>query len=389
MAIDGNPPSAFNQIKKHLQNELLLNFMVKKLILQSQWNNFIFSILIPLLAFAIVIFRDSIDSFVLTFAAVAFVFITVSSAVQHAEVVAARIGEPIGSLVLVLAVTSIDVSIIIAIMLNGGSGVAELARDAAFAGLMIILTGMTGLTLLIGGMKFKEPEFNSPGVSSALTVIVAISFLTLILPNYTTTVAGPYYSDRQLIFVAIVSLILYGSFLFTQNYKHKAHYLTMTDDITSTVRPSFKSFVSSALLLALNLIAVVMLSDSLAPDLDQLINYLDAPVALSGIIIACVVLLPEGISAVRAANKNQMQRSLNISLGSAIASIGLTIPVVAIFAIFTKTPLALGLDSGSTVLFLAALFVIILSLSKGKTTSLQGIVLLTVFAVYLFITIFP
>lgn len=356
---------------------------------RSPLNNFIRQILIPILAFAIIAFRGSLDSVAMTLAAVAFVFIAVLSAVHHADIVAARIGEPFGSLILALAITSIDVSIIIAIMLNGGEGVAELARDTAFAGVMIILTGMTGLTLFIGGRKYSEPEFNSPGVSSALTVLVAISILTLILPNYTTALPGPYYSDRQLIFVAIVSLALYGSFLYTQNFKHRAHYLPLDIVDENVTKPDFKTFMGSAIILPLSLIAVVLLSDSLAPDLDHLVQYLDAPVALSGFIIACVVLLPEGISAAKAANKNQMQRSLNLSLGSALATVGLSLPVVAIFAIYTGTPLALGLSSEAMVMFLVSLFVIILSLSKGKTTSLHGIVLLMLFAVYIFITIFP
>lgn len=363
--------------------------MAKEFNARSPFNIFFRQLLIPILAFAIIVFRDSFDSVAIVLAAVVFVFIAVLSAVHHADILAARIGEPFGSLILALAITSIDVSIIIAIMLNGGEGAPELARDAAFAGVMIILTGMTGLTLFIGGKKYSEPEFNSPGVSSALTVLVAISILALILPNYTTALPGPYYSDKQLIFVAIVSLILYGSFLYTQNFKHKAHYVSINAADEEESKPEFKVYIGSVVLLPLNLIAVVLLSDSLAPDLDHLVQYLDAPVALSGFIIACVVLLPEGISAAKAANKNQMQRSLNLSLGSALATVGLSLPVVAIFAIYTGTPLALGLSSESMVMFLVSLFVIILSLSKGKTTSLHGIVLLMLFAVYVFITIFP
>lgn len=313
----------------------------------------------------------------------------VLSAVHHAEVLAEKVGEPFGALVLAIAVTVIEASIILSLMLTGDQDVSALARDTIFAAIMIILTGMTGLCLLIGGIKFREQEFGSQGVVSALTVLVAISVLTLILPNYTVAVAGPYYSSSQLIFVAIITLVLYGSFLFVQNFRHRSHFVSADDTEVHHEKPGRKETILSAILLPVNLFAVVMLAETMAPELEKFIHSVGAPVSLSGIIIACVILLPEGISAVKAASANQMQRSLNLLLGSALASISLTIPVVSLFSIYTGLPIALGIDTESMILFLLSLFIIILSLSRGKTTILQGIVLLLLFIVYLFITINP
>jgi Ca2+:H+ antiporter len=320
--------------------------------------------------------------------AVAALVMMVLGAVHHAEILAARVGEPFGALLLALSVTVIEVSIIVSLMLTIGDGASVLARNTVFAAIMIILTGMTGVTLFIGGLKYREQAFSSQGVIEQLSVLVAISVLTLILPNYTSAVPGPYYSNGQLVFVAVSTLVLYGGLLFVQNFRHKDHFV---GDYASEhhAKPSRRSTILSALLLPVHLVAVVMLAESMAPELDEFIDAVGAPVALSGIIIACVVLLPEGISAMRAARANQLQRSLNLSFGSALASVSLTIPVVAIVALFTGMPLAMGIDSPSTVLFLLSLFVLNLALSGGRTTILQGLVLMLLFAVYLFVTLFP
>jgi len=320
--------------------------------------------------------------------AVTALVVMVLGAVHHAEVLAARVGEPFGALLLALSVTVIEVSIIVSLMLTIGEGASVLARNTVFAAVMIILTGMTGVTLFIGGLKFREQEFSTQGVIAQLTVLVAISVLTLVLPDFTGAVPGPYYSNDELVFVAVVTLALYGGLLFVQNFRHKDHFV---DDamVESRVKPSRRSTAISSVLLPLHLIAVVLLADNMAPELDDLIDAIGAPVALSGIIIACVVLLPEGISAVRAALANQLQRSLNLSLGSALASVSLTIPVVAMVALSIGMPLAMGIDAPSMVIFLLTLFVLTLSLVKGRTNILQGLVLMLLFAVYLFITLFP
>jgi len=217
---------------------------------------------------------------------------------------------------------------------------------------------------------------------------VTISVLTLILPNFTVSVAGPFYNKQQLLFVAIVTLILYGTFILVQNVRHRDHFLTSTEE-EITELPTRRVAGLSVLMLIVCLGGVVFLAESLAPGLESWIKSIGAPVSLVGVIIALVVLLPEGLSAYRAARKNQLQKSLNLSLGSALASIGLTIPTVSFVSLYTGLPLSLGISAASAVLFLLSLFVIILSLSTGKTTILQGVVLLLIFAIYIFTIIFP
>jgi Ca2+:H+ antiporter len=316
----------------------------------------------------------------------------VLAAVHHAEVVAHRVGEPFGALVLAVAVTTIEVALIISLMLSPGHDTSTLARDTVFAAEMIIITGITGVCLLIGGIKFKEQTFGLDGVSAALTVLTAISVLTLILPNYTSSVAGPFYNDKQLAFVAVVSLVLYGTFLLIQTISHRKYFLQKENDETETdheKKPTNKETFISILFLLISLVAVVTIAETLAPHIENGVEKIGAPKSLVGIIIAMVVLLPECLSALRAAQNNQLQSSLNLALGSALASIGLTIPAVAFVSLYLGLPLTLGLDVKSTVLFLLSLFIILLSLRTGKTTLLQGVILLVVFAVYLFTTIVP
>jgi Ca2+:H+ antiporter len=315
----------------------------------------------------------------------------VLSAVFHAETIAHRVGEPFGTLVLALAVTLIEVSLIVSLMFAAGHDSSVLARDTVFAAVMIILNGMIGLSILAGGIRYREQSFVLQGISSALTILVAISVLTLILPNFTVSVPGPFYNKQQLIFVAIITLILYGTFILVQNIRHRDHFLTASEeeDEEIFVKPSGKIAIVSTVFLIVCLGAVVFLAESLAPGLESWVQSIGAPVSLVGVIIALVVLLPEGLSAYRAARKNHLQKSLNLSLGSALASIGLTIPTVSFVSLYTGLPLTLGINAGSSMLFLLSLIIIILSLSTGKTTILQGIVLLIIFAVYIFSIIFP
>ena len=328
--------------------------------------------------------------FYLVLLAVALLF-SVLAAVHHAEVVAHRVGEPFGALVLAVAVTAIEVSLIISLMLSPGHDTTTLARDTVFAAEMIIITGITGGCLLIGGIKFKEQTFGLDGVSAALTVLVAICVLTLILPNYTVSVAGPFYNNKQLAFVAIISLILYGTFLLIQTISHRQYFLEedASNTDTHTTPPTKKESYISIIFLLISLVAVVIIAETLAPHIEEGVEKIGAPKSLVGIIIAMAVLLPECLSAFRAARNNQLQSSLNLALGSALASIGLTIPAVAFVSLYLGLPLTLGIDVKSTVLFLLSLFVILLSLRTGRTTLLQGVILLVIFAVYLFITIVP
>ncbi len=223
-------------------------------------------------------------------------------------------------------------------------------------------------------------------------MLVAISVLTLILPNFTIAVSGPVYSTEQLAFVAVVTLILYGSFLFVHTISHKSDFISDGADAASHSHgdaPTKTKAIISAILLVVLLVVVVMLAESMAHPLESWIDDVGAPKEISGIIIASIILLPEGISAIKAANKNQLQNSLNLSLGSSLATIGLTIPTVSIISIAMGIPISLGLNAKMMVLFLLALFIIVLSLSTGRTTILQGIVLLVIFSVYLLTVLIP
>ena len=316
----------------------------------------------------------------------------VVSAVHHAEVVAHRIGEPYGTLVLAIAVTVIEVALIVSLMISGGPATTALARDTVFAAIMIILNGIVGLCLLVGGTRFGEQTFGLYGVSASLATLAAITTLTLVLPNYTTTVVGPFYSPSQLGFVAIISLALYGTFVLVQTVRHRDYFLpaeSIGNEELHAAPPSNAIAIISAVLLLVCLGAVVLLAKSLAPAVEAAVKAAGAPKTLVGIIIAGVVLLPEGVAAVRAARINRLQTSLNLALGSALASIGLTIPAVAIVSLITGWTLTLGLDTKATVLLVLSLFVSTLSLGTGRTTVLQGTVHLVIFAAYLFTTIVP
>jgi Ca2+:H+ antiporter len=314
----------------------------------------------------------------------------VMAAVHHAEVVALRVGEPFGTLVLAIAVTVIEVALIVSLTLAGGAAAAALARDTVFAAVMIILNGILGLCLLAGGSRHHEQQFGLYGTSAALTTLAAIAVLAMVLPNYTLTTPGPYYSQPQLAFIAVVSLVLYGSFVQVQTVRHRGYFLPVGGDVEALAEPpTLRATWTSGVLLLVCLGAVVLLAKSLAPTIESAVFAAGAPPAVVGIIIAAVVLMPEGLAALRAARANRLQTSLNLALGSALASIGLTIPAVAILSIMSGWTLELGLDGKSTALLLLSLFIAAMSLGTGRTTVLQGVVHLVLFAVYLFTTIFP
>lgn len=314
------------------------------------------------------------------------------AAVFHAEVVAHRIGEPYGTLVLALAVTAIEVALIVSLMIAGGEAASGLARDTVFASVMIILNGMVGLCLLSGGRRHGEQSFGVFGVSAALATLAAISVLTLVLPNYTTSALGPVYSRSQLMFIAAVSLVLYGTFVLVQTVRHRDYFLpvvTEADEAVHAPPPTHQMAGLSAVLLLVCLGAVVLLAKALSPTLELAVASMGAPKTLVGIIIAVIVLLPESIAAYQASRANRLQTSLNLALGSALASIGLTIPAVAIVSLMTGWTLSLGIDEKSTVLLMLSLLVASLSLGTGRTTVMQGTVHLVIFGVYLFTAIIP
>jgi Ca2+:H+ antiporter len=315
----------------------------------------------------------------------------VFAAVHHADVVAHRVGEPYGTLVLALAVTLIEVALIVSLMIAGGPATAALARDTVFAAVMIILTGIVGLSLLIGSLRHSEQRFSIDGVSTLLVTLATIAIMTLVFPNVTVTVPGPYYSNSQLIFIAIVSLLIYAAFLFTQTIGHRHFFLddAAAQEPQHADKPSKGATAVSAVLLVACLAAVVFLAKKLAPSLEAAVAHFGAPNAVVGVAIAAIVLLPEGLAALKAAHNNRLQTSLNLALGSAIASIGLTIPTVSFLSIYRGTPLELGIDAKSQVLLALSLFVAAVALRTGRTNILLGVVLFVIFAVYLFTTVVP
>jgi Ca2+:H+ antiporter len=316
----------------------------------------------------------------------------VFAAVHHAEVVAHRVGEPYGTLVLALAVTLIEVALVVSLMMTGGDEAAALARDTVFAAIMIILNGIIGLCLVVGGAAHSQQTFSMDGVSAALVALATIAIMTLVFPNYTVSAPGPFYSPGQLLLIATVSLVIYGTFVFTQTIGHRQFFLPAADpDDTAphSPPPSNGTTALSSILLMVCLIAVVLLAKKLAPSLEATVARLGAPNAIVGVIIAGIVLLPEGLAAIRAARANRLQTSLNLALGSALASIGLTIPAVSALSLYTHSHLLLGISPKSTALLMLSLFVTALALRTGRTIILHGVALLVIFVVYLFTTIVP
>ena len=315
---------------------------------------------------------------------------TVFAAVYHAEVVAHRVGEPFGSLVLAMAVTVIEVALIVSVMVGGGVETAGLARDTVFAAVMIVCNGIVGLCLLAGGLRHREQVFHLQGAQAALSVIIALTTLTLVLPNVTSTTIGPTFSSSQLGFVAIVSLTLYGSFLFVQTVRHRDYLLPEGGEGEAhALPPPNRVALLSAGLLFVSLVLVVALAKKLTPTLELVIARAGAPRSVVGIVIAGLVLLPEGLAAYRAARANRLQTSMNLALGSVLATIGLTIPAVAGVSVLFNKPLTLGLSAKEELLLALTLIVSLLTIGTGRTTVLQGVVHLVVFAVFLFLSIVP
>ncbi len=352
----------------------------------------IWSILAPVAALVIYGVDNFMPGTIMDIILTIVLMVSVLAGVHHAEVVAHKVGEPFGTLILALAITTIEVSLIVSLMIAGGESTHGLARDTVYAAVMIILTGIIGLCLVLGGYRHHEQAFGKYGVYAALVTLTAIAVLTLVLPNYTTTIPGPQYNNSQLIFVGIISLILYGVFVLIQTQRHREYFLAHEakgdSEIHSEV-PSNKVTLISLVLLFISLTMVVMLAKKLSPTIEAVLVDIGAPSSLLGVIIAMVILLPEGLAAVKAARKNRLQTSLNLALGSALASIGLTIPAVAIVSIYMGLPVSLGIDAKSTLLLFLALFSVSLSFNTGRTTIMQGVVLMVLFAVYIFTIIVP
>lgn len=320
--------------------------------------------------------------------AVPVLFAAVFAAVHHAEIIAHRIGQPFGSILLALAVTVIEVSLIVSLLLSAPDGESTVARDTVFAAIMIVLNGILGLCLLIGGIRHHRQTLQPQSATSALGVLATLAVLAMVLPNYTLAVPGPLYAPAQLIFVAVVSLALYGLFLHSQTIRHRADFADPNDAETHAPVPA-RAFRLALGLLPVALLAVVLLAEVLAEPVAGAVAGAGLPEALVGVAIALVVLMPEGVSALRAAKVNRLQTAINLSLGSALASLCLTIPTVAMISLWLGQDLVLGLDAEHVVLLVLSLFAATLTLAMGRTTALQGGIHLVIFGAFLTLSAIP
>jgi Ca2+:H+ antiporter len=350
------------------------------------------SIVVPLAACGLLagVWSGSPGVLVLSLAGVALVG-AVIAAVHHAEVIAHRVGEPFGTLVLALAVTVIEVALIVSMMFSGHGATSTLARDTVFATVMIICNGVVGLCLLAGSWRHHVLAFKVEGTTPTLAVLATLSTLTLVLPAFTTSIAGPSYSPPQLVFAGVASLLLYGVFVFLQTGRHRSFFLpdaTAGDEVHAPAPATSAALLSLGLLLV-SLVAVVGLAKVMAPSVENAVERAGLPHSVVGIVIAIVVLAPETAAAVRAALRNQMQTSFNLALGSALATIGLTIPAVAVTAILMKLPLELGLPAKEITLLALSLLLSVMTVGSGRATVLQGAVHLVVFTVFLFLAMIP
>jgi Ca2+:H+ antiporter len=319
------------------------------------------------------------------------------AAVHHAEVVAHRVGEPFGSLVLAVAVTVIEVALIVTLMVSGGPETSSLARDTVFAAVMITANGIVGLCLLVGAVKHGLAVFNAEGTGAALATVTTLAALSLVLPTFTTSRPGPEFSGSQLAFAAVASLLLYAMFVVTQTVRHRDFFLPVEEEKATTdadgdehaAPPSNREAWTSLGLLLLALVGVVGLAKVESPAIESGVAAAGFPHSFVGVVIALLVLLPETVAAVRAALRNKIQISLNLALGSAMASIGLTIPTIAIATIWLDGPLLLGLDPTQIVLLSLTVVAGVLTVVPGRATRLQGAVHLVLLAAFLFLAVNP
>jgi Ca2+:H+ antiporter len=316
----------------------------------------------------------------------------VFAAVHHAEVVAHRVGEPLGTLVLALAVTAIESALVLSMMIANGQGVSELARDAIYAAVMIICNGVVGLCFLLGGIAHREQAFRVEGAGGGLAALIVMSVLTLVLPAFTTSTPAGTYSTSQLAFVALSSAALWVIFVFVQTVRHRDYFIppaNASDPEAHATAPTAGQARASFGLLFLALVTVIGLAKALSPTIERAVEAAHAPRATVGIVIAGLVLLPETWAAVRAARADRLQTSMNLAIGSALASIGLTVPVVVLASMMFGLPLVLGLSPKEMALLAMTFLVSSITLTTGRTYVMQGAVHLVLFAAYLFLAFVP
>jgi Ca2+:H+ antiporter len=315
-----------------------------------------------------------------------------TSVVRHADCLAIKCGEPYGTLILTLSAISIEVVMISVSMLHGANN-PTLGRDAIFAVVMIALMGLVGLCLLLGGLRYREQYYNFQGVNAYLNVIMALAVLGLVLPNFTTSTSGPTFSTEQAIFLAVTSLSLYAIFLLIQTVRHRQYFIeskgTAVAAHSADHRVHMRSTAFHAAMLLLYLVTVILLAEKFAIPLDNSIEQFHMPQAFGGAMIAALVLSPEGLGAIRASLRNQLQRSVNLLLGSALATIGLTIPAVLTISLITKRPVVLGVQGGNLPLLILTLAVSVVTFTSRKTNVLQGCIHLLLFAVFVLLIFAP
>ena len=336
-------------------------------------------------------FNPSPLGLVLAGALLPVLFGAVFAAVHHAEVIAHRTGEPYGTLILTAAVTIIEVALITSIMMSG-EGSPELARDAVFAVVMIVCNGLVGLCIIIGGLHHREQSFRITGANSYLMVLMTLATLTLVLPNYTLSVPGPVYSPLQIMFVSAATIVLYAAFLYIQTVRHRDYFVEPAAKAAGGApgpHTSNGQVLASGVFLLLSLSVVVLLAKKFAAVIDVGVARSGAPPVVIGVLIALLVLLPEATAALRAARQDQLQKSINLALGSSLATIGLTIPAVAAANLVLQKSLVLGLEAKDSVLLVLTFGVSILTFATGRTNILSGFVHLVLFATYVFLLFAP
>jgi Ca2+:H+ antiporter len=313
----------------------------------------------------------------------------VLAAVHHAEVVAHRVGEPFGSLVLAVAVTVIEVGLIVTLMVSGGDDTATLARDTVFAAVMITCNGVVGLSLLVGALRTRLATFNAEGSATALATVSTLATLTMVVPTFTTSRPGPEFSPAQLAFAAVASIALYGLFVVVQTVRHRDYFLPEAGPDEHAEPPSDRSALTSLALLTVALVAVVGLAKLESEPIENAVDTIGAPQSAVGVLIALLVLAPETLAAVRNAQRNRVQTSFNLAYGSAMASIGLTIPAIAIATIWLEGPLELGLGSMQIVLLGISIVVGALTVLPGRATVQEGGVHIVLFLAFVFLALNP
>ena len=312
----------------------------------------------------------------------------VFASVHHAEVIAHRLGEPYGTLVLTMTITIIEVALIVSVQLAGEGG-ATLARDTVFSVIMIVCNGVVGLSVLIGGLRYGEQGFRITGANAYLIVLATIAAMTLVFPNTTVTEQGPVYSARQLVFFSIATLALYLVFLYIQTVRHRDYFTTIDEEDDGHEPASGRVLALSAGLLVVALVAVVAMSKQMSGLLEAGSRRFGYPEAVVGAIVAMIILLPETVAALRAAKRDELQKSVNLALGSTVATIGLTIPVVAAVNVWLGQPLVLGLAPSNVALLAVTMFASVITFSTGRTNVLYGAVHLVLFAAFVFLAFEP